>query len=96
MKAAFPNAKAGFFDIVMERVKENGFSDQRLIDAVNNLIDNFRYPNPMVSDIVSFDKRIKLHTHSEVCNKIGQGYRWEDFEIVERNNTKFWIIKSEK
>jgi len=95
LKLAFPNAGAGFFDLVMDRVKEKKFSDQRLKDAVNNLIDNHRYPNPLVSDVVSFDRRAKLHTHSQVCDKVSDGFKWDDFEFRKMEGRNLWVLKSD-
>lgn len=95
LKSAFPNAEPGFFDLVIERVKEKGFTDERLKDAVNHIIDNFRYPQPMVSDVISFDKRVKLHSYSDMMVNVDKGHRFEDYEVRDFDGKKFWIEKSE-
>ena len=97
LKSAFPNAEPGFFDLVMERAKETGFTNTRLVDAVNNVIDNFRYPQPMVSDVISFDRRVKLHSYLDMTEKVNRGGAsvWDNFEVRDFDGTKFWIEKSD-
>lgn len=68
IKAAFPNLPAGFYDILSERIKENKFTDERLIDAVNNVIDNFVYPSPTIANFVGYDKKIRLYSYWEMIN----------------------------
>jgi hypothetical protein len=84
IKAAFPALPSGFYDILTDRLKELGFSDQRLIDAVNNLIDTCVYPTPTIANVISWDKRVKLYSYSQMCdmtNKLGASV-WEDYKAV--------------
>jgi hypothetical protein len=96
LKKAFPNLPEGFYDILLERVKETGFTDQRLKDAIDTLIDNFIYPNPAIANIISFDKRVKLHSYIEVCDLVVKGNIWDDFSKVKIKGKYFWITKVEK
>jgi hypothetical protein len=96
LKKAFPNLPEGFYDILLERVKETGFTDQRLKDAIDTLIDNFIYPTPAIANIISFDKRVKLHTYPEVCDLVVKGNIWDDFAKVKMKGKIFWITKAEK
>lgn len=73
IKATFPGLAPGFFDIFLERIKEKGFSDKRLIDAVNYVIDTCQYPTPTLANFLSFDKRIKIRTYHELCNMVTKG-----------------------
>ena len=66
LNKAFPNLGSDFVSILSERVKELKISDQRLLDSVNYLIDNYHYPTMTIADIVSYDKKIKLLTYDEV------------------------------
>ncbi len=47
----------------------NGFTDKRLQDAVNYVIDNFQYKELNVSDIIRFDKYLKLYSYDEMLKQ---------------------------
>ena len=66
IKSAFPTLPPGFFDTLQDRIKENGFTNQRLKDAVNHVIDNCVYPTPTVANFMSFDKKVKLYSHVDI------------------------------
>jgi len=66
LKSAFPSLPATFFDILSDRIKDNVFTDKRLIDSVNNCIDLCVYPTPTVAQLISFDKRVKLYTYNQL------------------------------
>lgn len=93
VKAAFPQLPQGFYDVLADRLKANKFTDQRLQDAVNHLVDNFRYPTPTIADIVSFDKRIKLYTYSQVAERVNSGRDMRDFGKIK--DQKLWMDISE-
>ena len=84
LRKAFPQATPSFFDILSERVKENSFTDNRLRDAVNNLIDNYKYPVPTIADVVGYDKRVKFYTYQDVCDKVSQGMPFEHYKRTKR------------
>jgi len=97
LKMAFPNIPTGFYDVLLERIKENHFTDQRLTDSINNLIDNFTYPNPTIANIIGFDKRIKLLTYSQLCDiQTNSPGSFKDYCKVKRNGKIFWINRAEK
>src|SRR6056297_3560852 len=56
----FPKLSSQFFDIFYDRIRDNGFTDKRLKDAVNYVIDNCQYPEPTIAQFISFDKTVKL------------------------------------
>lgn len=86
-----------FYNLLAERIIANGFSDQRLQDAIEKLIDNFQYKEINISDVISFDKRIKLYTYGEVSDLISSNRaKMDDFEIKDVNGRKFWIKLTEK
>jgi len=91
MKAAFPELPAQFYEILSQRVKANKFTDEKLEDAINNLIDNFTYPKPTIADIISYDKRVKLHSYSQLCELVSQGHSWDEF--IKMPDKKAWISK---
>lgn len=96
MKIIFPNLSAGFFDILLERAKEKGFTNERLTDAVNNVIENCRFPTPSMAEFISFDKRIKLFSYNEVCDKVTRSEAtFEDFEVITIDGEPFRVNKKD-
>ena len=69
IKFAFSDLPIEFYLILQERVKSHNFSDNRLLDAVNNVIDNCIYPKPTIAQFISFDRRIQVFTHDQMCKK---------------------------
>lgn len=66
IRKCFPDLDPGFFDIFSDRLKENNFSDERLKDSINHVIDNCIYPKPTIAQFISYDKKIKLYTYNQV------------------------------
>ena len=91
---AFPKMSKEFFALLNEFVITQGFTAQRLSDAVNHTIANFRYKELNISDIVSFDKRIPLYTGMEVY-KMRNAFPHPDFKLKELDGNRFWILKSD-
>lgn len=86
LKKAFPQLPSGFYEVLSDRIKENGFTDKRLRDAINHLIDNFTYPVPTIANIISFDKRIKLLTYLQLVELVNQsgGVVWSNYRPVKK------------
>ena len=80
VKNAFPNLPSGFYDILSDRIKENGFSDERLIDAINHVIDNCIYPTPTIANFIGYDKRIRLCSYEEMLSK--ETGSWDNYKPV--------------
>ena len=97
IKACFPAISPEFYKVLMERIKEKGFSDDRLSDSVNNLIDNFQYPNPTLANILSFDKRVKILDYNQVCNLIHkQEAAFDNFSKIFIGEKMFYVRTSDK
>jgi len=94
----FPTIDKLFIDLLSERLVANNFTNKRLRDAVAYLIDNFKYQKPKVSDIIGFDKKIKIYTYYEIYSMIekGESSGFEEFEKVEINGVIYRIKKSDK
>lgn len=82
VKKAFPALPLGFYDILTDRLKANHFTDERLRDAVNNVIDTCIYPTPTIANVTSFDKRIKLYTYLQYCNLVNEGDNGENYKPI--------------
>jgi hypothetical protein len=58
IKKAFPSLPVDFYDILIDRLRVNGFSDDRFIDSVVYVIDTCVYPTPTIANFIAYDKRI--------------------------------------
>ena len=86
LKAAFPRNETLFFNILAERVVAKAMTRSQLTEAVNRLIDGFPYKELSVSDVIGWDKRIKLYSHNEVvdlCSLPNPKAEWTDFKVVQ-------------
>lgn len=72
IKKSFPTLPVGFYEVLSNRLKENGFNDARLKDAVNNVIDTCHYPTPTIADFISFDKKFKVLHYDELLKKVNE------------------------
>jgi len=84
IKKAFPLLPLSFYDVFMDRIKANKFCDERLIDAVNFVIDNCIYPAPTIAQFISFDKRMKTFTYEQMLKmkeELGEGI-WDNYKAV--------------
>lgn len=96
IQVAFPNLDKLFFTILTERVIKNGFTEQRLKDATEYLIDNFKYPKPSIAEIINFDKKLKLYSHNEVIILIEEDKaRFDDFHRHWIGDVMYRVKKSE-
>ena len=94
---AFPELTNDAFELILERAVAKGFSDQRLNDAVNQVIDTCRYPIPKPADFLSFDKRVQILTYNELRDKVCNGMA--SFETQTRitiNGNGYWIRTIDK
>ncbi len=95
-RAAFPTLPAMFFVILKNRLIENNFTNERLIDAIKRVIDTCHYPTPTVADIIQYDVKSKLYRHDEVAKIAGEGGSWDDFVSVDIGQDKpKWIAVSD-
>ena len=92
---AFPVMKQNFFNLLTERVVYHNFTSKKLEDAVNNVIDNFKYKELNISDLIGFDKKIKLFNGKEFCEMQIRGYKCSDFGIIEKNEKKYFYLLSD-
>ena len=95
LRIAFPRSGDEFFSLLYERMKKNQFTAKRLEDAVTHVIDNFRYKELNVADVISFDKRVRLYSYDEVCDICanGRAVMSEDFKKVRIGEKLYWAKK---
>jgi hypothetical protein len=72
IRAAFPALPIEFYEVFDERIKGNGFCNERLLDAVNHVIDHCVYPTPTIAQFISFDRRFKAFKYEEMLSKLDE------------------------
>jgi hypothetical protein len=97
IKRAFPQLKDGFYEILSDMIKKDGFTDQRLADAVDNVIRNCIYPEPTLAQFLSWDKKRRVISFEEAADlayKAGRNIT-DLFEQIELPNykRKMWVDK---
>ena len=85
LEMAFPKMQGEFFKILLERIDANNFSNKRLENAVNYVIDKFQYKELNVADVISWDRKINIYTYYQICNLIQKSMinGFDDTEIRE-------------
>lgn len=85
IQKAFPSLPIGFYDVFTFRLAENGFTDERLKDAVNNVVDTCIYPTPTIAQFISWDKKVKVYKYPEIVKMVEDGdpKAFERYERIE-------------
>lgn len=92
---AFKGLDTNFTNLLTESLKRNGFTDKRLTDAVNHVIDNCVYPTPSIAEFVSFDKKVKLYSYEEML-KLGYGTEpFRKIRLSEEQEKPLWVFGSD-
>lgn len=85
-----------FFNLLAERLVANGFNDKRLTDAINSVIDNFEYKELNISDIIRYDRKVKMYTYAESAAMVTSGKAsFDDFEKREVNGVIYRVLKTD-
>lgn len=94
---AFPALSEDFVDLLFERAIAKGFTQERFVDSVNNVIDNCQYPSPTLANFLSFDKRVSLLNYNQVCNLVAnQEDKFENYVRVLISGKSFWISSADQ
>ena len=95
IKDAFPDLPVGFYAVLSDRIKHGKFTDKRLIDSVNNVIDICVYPRPTIAQFVSWDKRIPMFTYDQMVKKFNESEMgakfWDYYKQFKHNDKPVWI-----
>lgn len=84
LKIAFPDMQQDFTELLMKRIRANGFSNTRLIAAVENVVDSFTYKKLNIADIINFDVRVKFYTYKELESKVAAGEDlFSNYEVID-------------
>lgn len=88
--------KDDFFDLLVEMIIDEGITERQLIDSIKHVLKTFHYKELTIANILSFDKRIKLYTYSEVCALVTSGkFQMSDFQIKEIGEEVFRVLKKD-
>jgi hypothetical protein len=97
IKAAFSQLPTNFYTILMNRLKDKGFTDQQLIDSVNNVIDTCVYPVPTIANFINFEKKVRLFTYNEMTKKVhdsgGDSSIWDMHDKRNIDGIVYWFLK---
>lgn len=104
IKKAFPAWSVDQAEMLADRFADNGFTDDRMMAAVNHVIDSYdgygKLPN--IANFIQFDKRCKIYSHGEIG-----GFNqpdWTDVDMVRIEGVSacksakgqiFWAKKSD-
>lgn len=92
IKKAFPQLPDPWYEVFQERIKNNNFTNERLIDAVDFVIDNCIYPTPTIAQFIQFDKKIKFKTHNQLLELIND-YKniFHEYKPIKINDKIFYV-----
>ena len=66
IKKAFPKLPIEWYDLMSLMIKEDNFTDARLIAATKNLIRTCIYPEPTIASLLNHDRVKKVYTNNEI------------------------------
>ena len=66
LKERFNNLNEEMSIILLDRVKEHGFTNKRFMDAVKFVLDTHKFPTITPADIIQFDNVLNLRTWEQV------------------------------
>ena len=92
IKRVFPKFSKSALLVLQDRFADNKFTDQRMMDSVNHVIDSYtswaREPN--IGDFISFDRKIRIWNYKEVLEK------YESPESMRRAFTEHIFIEENR
>jgi hypothetical protein len=95
LSVAFPRMGGDFWNLLAERIRANGFTAERLKHAVDHVVDNFRYKELNISDVVSYDRRVRLYTGREFENAQMKGVHPSEFERRTIGDVLYFVKKTD-
>lgn len=95
IKIAFPDLEKEFYFILIERIKKSQFTDKRLVEAINYVIDNCIYPKPTIANFMSYNRLEKLLNHDEICKLAHPSIDvFKMHEKIKLNDNTYWYRKN--
>jgi hypothetical protein len=97
LKQTYKNFDDDLSLILLDQLKEQGFTNKRFVDAVKFVINNHVYQSIKPADILSFDKALHLRLYHEIAEEqksFGSSI-WEFYDKVDIKGTCYFIHKHE-
>ena len=80
---AFPKFRPEQVEVLRDRWKANGFTDERIMDAVNDVIDNYDgWSLPNLANFIQYDR--SYLTYNEVLKLVADGDLMSHYKVVDR------------
>lgn len=98
LEKAFPDWDEQLTELLITRAKHHKFTNKRFMDAIDHVIDNYKYQKPHIADIISFDKKVKMYTYNEmltICSNNNTLPTTDFFKSVLIQNKRVWVEKSD-
>lgn len=93
---AFPQMSVPVFATIIEMLVSEGWTKERIQDAVKKVIMTNKYPTFTPATLLEFDKPKKLYNYRGYCNLISQQKAvHEDFDSIKIDGKVFWYLKNE-
>jgi hypothetical protein len=94
LQARYENYKSISF-MMPDLLKKKKFTNQRLIDAVNVLIENNTYLKITPADILNYDKYLELKTNQQILEKANEfgNTIWNYYDAIDFNGTCMYVQK---
>jgi hypothetical protein len=101
VKNAFPKLSKDYLEILKDRFAANGFTDERMKDSINHVIDTYegwdKLPN--IANFIKFNKTKKLKTYEDIMSETAdfspEARRafFESHKTIKQNGKTFWVEK---
>jgi hypothetical protein len=95
LRKVFKGLDNDWLEVLRERLKANNFTDQRLIDAVDNLFDKFKFGHtPNIAEIIDFDRTIELTSYKQILDMLKADEKaFTNYTVVDIDGQPRYILK---
>lgn len=95
LRTAFPKITDDWVDLLTTKMKEKEFTEKQFVDAIDNIITNCKYPTPQISDVLNYNKGIRIFTRSEYLEelKLYSSDLSNYYKAINVNDKLFYIHK---
>jgi hypothetical protein len=94
IKNAYPQLPAVWHLEFRNAIQRHGFTDERLQDAVNYVIENCRYLQPLIADFIGFDRTIVLRDYNWMVKNSNETVSmWDYYVCITLNGVECYVSK---
>ena len=104
MATMFPELSPEFIAGVALMIRDSGFTDKRLMDAVKYVASHCQYPKPMAAEFLRYDRRVVVYTYDQIVNLQMKTFGavahptvfdWYESVMLPGNLKRVWIHKND-